>query len=466
MNLAKAGLTVLLLTILTLLPVHSQDKEPASKNPVRDIGSRLEMFIDDWLIQQMKGTSLTLHRPTPREVAIRFNSSWEGIDTAYVTVFKDGDRFRMYYRGNPDKHPEITCYAESKDGIEWTKPKLGLFAFNGSKDNNIVWSGPGTHNFTPFKDGNPAASPEQRYKAVGGGPLFAFVSADGVHWNLLQKEPIIKKGAFDSQNLVFWDGERGCYAAYYRGFLKGVRGIMTCTSPDFRTWTEPRFVDYGKVPMEHFYTNAITPYFRAPHIYLGFPMRFVPDRKVITEQPEKGVSDGVLITSRNGIRWERHFREAFVRPGLDRLNWMHRSNMAAWGILPTGPQEISLYYSEHYNTWHNQLRRYTLRPDGFASVHAPADGGELLTRPFTFKGKDLVINYSTSAAGSVRVEVQDADGKPLPGFALADCNEIYGDEIERTVAWKAGSDISRLSGQPVRLRFVIADADLFAMRFR
>lgn len=444
--------------------IQAEEKQPATKVAARHIGLGPELFVDDWLIEQMKGTRLVLNRPTPREVAIRFNAPWEGIDSAYVTVFKDGDRYRMYYRGNPDGHPEITCYAESKDGIAWTKPNLGLFPFKGSKDNNIVWSGPGTHNFTPFKDDNPKASPEQRYKAVGGGPLVAFVSADGIRWKLLQKEPIIKKGAFDSQNLVFWDSKCRCYAAYYRGFLKGVRGIMTCTSADFRTWTEPVFLDYGKVPMEHFYTNAIAPYFGAPHIYLGFPMRFVPNRTVVTEQPHGGVSDGVFMTSRDGLHWDRRFREAFVRPGLDRLNWMHRSNMAAWGILPTGPAEISLYYSEHYNTPKNQLRRYALRMDGFASVRASAEGGEMLTRPFTFKGH-LILNYSTSAAGSIRVEVQAADGKPLPGFSLADCEEIYGDNIGQSVSWKGG-DLDRRAEQPIRLRFVMMDADLYAISFR
>jgi hypothetical protein len=81
--------------------------------------------------------------------------------------------------------------------------------------------------------------------------------------------------------------------------------------------------------------------------------------------------------------------------------------MTAWGLLETGPGEISLYYSEHYSTPKNQLRRATLRTDGFVSVHAPAQDGEFITRPLTFAGKALVLSYSTSAAGSVQVEIQD-----------------------------------------------------------
>jgi len=99
-------------------------------------------------------------------------------------------------------------------------------------------------------------------------------------------------------------------------------------------------------------------------------------------------------------------------------------------------------------------------------VHAGADVGELLTRPLRFTGKELVVNYSTSAAGSVRVEVQDASGKPIPGFTLADSRNLVGDAIEQLVSWTKGSDVSSLAGQSVRLRFVMHEADLFAIQFR
>ena len=106
-----------------------------------------------------------------------------------------------------------------------------------------------------------------------------------------------------------------------------------------------------------------------------------------------------------------------------------------------------------------------MRLDGFVSVHAKAKGGELLTKPLQFEGNRLTLNFATSAIGSVQVEIQDANGKPIPGFTLADCPPLFGDAIERTVTWKAGSDVSRVAGQPVRLRFVMKDADLYSFRF-
>src|SRR5437868_1698398 len=75
----------------------------ADDAPVRAIGSRLELFVDDWLIDQIQGGSLLLHSPTPREVAVDFNTPWPDEGSAYVTVFADGPRYRMVYRANPVK---------------------------------------------------------------------------------------------------------------------------------------------------------------------------------------------------------------------------------------------------------------------------------------------------------------------------------------------------------------------------
>ncbi len=432
-----------------------------------NIGSRLELFVDDWLIQNMENTRLQLHHPQPREVVLKFDRPWEGSISFYVTVMKDGDLYRMYYRGWPDpKSPDCTAYAESKDGIHWTKPSLGIFERNGSKDNNIVWTGNGSHNFTPFKDANPVCPPEQRYKAVAGGPLWGLVSSDGLHWSKIQEQPIITEGPFDSQNLAFYDTVQQQYVAYCRGFAHGVRTIRRATSPDFIHWTKPEYVDFGDAPLEHLYTNATTPYFRAPHIYLAFPKRFVPSRKAVPEHEASGVSDGVFMTSRDGVHWDRRFLEAFLRPGLDRLRWTDRNNHIAYGVVPTSPEEISIYWVEHYRHPSCRMRRGTLRTDGFVSVNAPYAGGEFTTKAFTFEGRELVINYSTSAPGSVKVEIRDEQGKPIPGFSLDEAPEIYGDEIEHVVSWKNGSDVSALAGRPIRLRFVMKDADLYSLRFR
>lgn len=441
---------------------------PAGKPPV-EIGARLEPFVDDWLIEKMQGASLQLQHPERREVVFVADQPWEGPGSAYYTVVQDGERICLYYRGfvpKDDDPRQVTCMAESTDGIHFTRPALRLFEFNGSKENNIVWVGKESHNFAPFVDRNPRCKPEERYKAIGGLPPAAFASPDGVHWRKIQDAPVITRGAFDSLNVAFWDEAAGRYRCFSRYFDHGKRAIQSATSGDFLHWTEPVPHQYAPgVPLEHFYTNATVPCPGAPHILLSFPKRFVPERQKVAAHPDTGVSDAVFLSSRDGVHWDRTFLEAWLRPGLDQRNWTQRSNMPAWGIAQTGPEELSLYVSEHYSWPDNRLRRVTVQPGRFASVHAGAEGGEVVTRPLLVAGRRLVLNYATSAAGSVQVEVQDTDGRPLPGHALTDMPPLYGDELAAVVTWKAGPNLPDLAGKPIRLRFVVRDADVYAVRF-
>ena len=140
-----------------------------------------------------------LKKPQAQEVALHTDAPWEGNTSAYFTVFKNGPLYRMYYRGSHFEngsfvHPETTAYAESTDGINWTKPNLGIVEYNGSTQNNLVWKSPGSHNFTPFLDANPNAAPDAKYKAlakgvVSGGAhgLYAFKSPDGINWSLMSQ---------------------------------------------------------------------------------------------------------------------------------------------------------------------------------------------------------------------------------------------------------------------------------------
>jgi hypothetical protein len=157
--------------------------------------------------------------------------------------------------------------------------------------------------------------------------------------------------------------------------------------------------------------------------------------------------------------------EALIRPGHGWRNWTDRGNMVAWGILPTAKDKTSLYITRHFRHQSNHLQRATLRSDGFASVHAPYQGGEMLTVPLTFAGNRLCLNYASSAAGAIRVEIQDYKGEPLPGFTLAEAVPSIGDEIEGVVRWKSGNCVGELAGRPIRLRFLLQDCDLYSMRF-
>ncbi|MAD79900.1 MAG: hypothetical protein CMJ50_03520 [Planctomycetaceae bacterium] len=491
--------------MLISLPAAYSAEAPAGQI---DIGSRRELMVDKYLIASMTGASLRLHHPVRREIALVHDAAWEGNAGGYHTVFydrdyKEGGRYRMYYHawhipsdGNQG-HPLVIAYAESKDGIHWIKPELGLVEHDGSSENNIILAtinGEACHDLSVFKDTNPKAAKDEQYKAVGlgrnPGGLYAFKSSDGIHWSLYnQGQPVMTGHPFDTQNTAFWDPNIGKYRAYVRDFDEGRRDIMMATSDDFVHWTERKWLQYPGAPKEQLYTNQIKPYHRASHLLFGFPARYVDrgwtdatralpsldlrkQRAKTSPRYGTAVTDALFMTSRDGLKFRR-WDEAWIRPSLrTRHNWAYGDNYVAWHVVETdspeddSPRELSIYATESYFTGAtSRLRRYSIRIDGFASVFAPLDGGELITKPLLFNGDTLNLNFSTSAAGSIRVEIQNLNGEPIKGHALADCAEIFGDAIDYPVRWQSGTNIRPLAEEPVRLRFVLRDADLYALRF-
>ncbi len=475
--------------ILILLPAV-RVAAPSGKGEPINLGSRRELFVDRYMIDTLVNACLRLHQPHREGVALRFDRSWEGKFSGYITVIKDAGVYRMYYRGLPritsaGDSSAVTCYAESRDGISWTKPDLGLCSIDGSFGNNVILANQSrfSHNFSPFLDTHPGTPSAERFKAIAGDErsgLVAFVSADGIRWHRMRPEPIITDGMFDSQNVAFWSESEGKYCCYFRTWTgkgyTGFRTISRTTSDDFLHWTDPVRMTFGNTPWEHLYTNATQPYFRAPHIYIALPKRFFPDRAALPAEAAMSLvsdsaygvasSDAVLMSARGGDRYDRTFMEAFIPPGPDPADWVARDNTPALGIVPGNMRELFLYRLSHYAQSTSHVTRYTLRLDGFVSVRAPYRGGEMTTRPFTFDGRELEINYSTSAAGWIRVEIQDQQGNPLPGFSGEENPEMIGDEIARIVRWKEESDVSALAGSTVRLRFLMKDADLYSFRFR
>lgn len=456
---------------------------------VVDLGTRLELFLDDLLIDELKGTRLKLHHPQ------RLRNTERRPFGHYATVLQDDEKLRLYYRGDkvPGAHwrngwgkyheGEVTLYAESSDdGMTWNEPDLGMFDVPEiPKGNVVVDMGADTflvtHNFTPFIDKRPGVPKEERYKALGGGSypdanwggwkspderakliarygpggLKAFASPDGFHWKVMQKTPVLSQeiGKFDSQNVAFWSEAEECYVCYFRWFDQGRRAIRRSTSPDFLNWSEP--VDMkANEPGEHLYTNGTHPYFRAPHLYLALPTRF--------QATDGAITDIALMATRPGSdRYHRHFKEAFIRPGLGQAGWGNRANYLTYNVVPISETEMKLFM---YGG-----AQYVLRTDGFISVHAGFEEGEFVTKPFRFAGNALEINYSTSGAGEIRVGLLDLQGKSMGGFSLDDCAPIRGDAIAERVSWKDSKELSSLSGRPLRLVFRMKEADLFSIRF-
>lgn len=461
----------------------------SGSNGTINLGSRLELFVDSFLIESMKNSRLVMHKPVDKGPVIFFDKPWEGVFSGYTTIIRDTNLYRMYYRGIPSagsdgSDAEVTCYAESADGINWIKPELGLYEIKGSRNNNIILAhaAPVTHNFSPFIDSNPSRSDKYRFKAFGGlnEGLIPYGSADGIHWERMHDQPVVKGGQFDSQNVCFWSSHENLYVCYFRFWInsggKPIRSVARSTSGDFMNWASPVVMDFGGTEPEELYTNQTSPYFRAPHIYVSIAARFFPGKQVITDSQAKRLnvnpsyyhdcSDAVLMTSRGGSSYQRTFMEGFLRPGIGLENWVSRTNYPALNVVQTGADEMSFYVNQDYAQPGSHLHRYCLRIDGFTSLQAGYIPGEIVTRPFTFSGKSLMVNFSTSAAGHILFEITDEKYNVVEGYSFGDCIPLIGNEIKRQVEWKrSGTSLDGLEGKQVRLRIRLRDADLFSFKF-
>ncbi len=473
-----------------------------------DIGSRREMLWDDYLLDTSRTSAeRKLHQPRIEEIALVHDAPWEGDGCNSHSIIKDGDLYRMYYLGwqmldeSVTKHSTgqtVICYAESRDGLHWKKPSLGICEFDGNADTNIILDENNSDRkdmMYVFIDPNPACPADEKYKAISKDTenyLACYVSDDGIHFR--KGWQMTNQGRFDTQNIAMWVPEIDAYMAYIRDYHERpsvygsgavgnerIRDVRWMTSPDFKSWTEPCPLDFGGGEDYPLYVNAVQRYYRAPHQFIGFPSRYVerkewtPNydqlagadlrRKITGVHPRYGLTttDCVFMTSRDGKNWQR-YDEAFIRPGIERVNnWVYGDCFVAPAMIETGsalenaPDELSLFcYENHWRMIPARLRRYTIRVDGFASLHAGYAEKSVITKPLVFDGQSLEINFSTSARGSLYVIMHG------PDKVLYSC-ELFGDTLSRKVP--LDGDIADLAGKEVILEFIMRDADLYSFRF-
>ncbi len=488
-----------------------------------NIGKDRECFFDDTLLDTERTTAdFRVHEPVKRGVVMTHGEAWEGDGCDFYNFFFDDSYagfdgshpegvYRMYYlgwqmpNGAPDALPFRgirVCYAESPDGIRFVKPKLGLSEFDGSRENNILL-GDEWHakfdNFMVFRDDNPACPPDERYKAVAfyqdaaktgwDKPrcLLSYLSPDGIHFR--RGEVVTDKGRFDTLNVAFYDARAGKYRCYIRDLHEKenelpVRDIRTLESPDFVHWTDPVPLDFGDAEDLPLYTNNVSPYPRAPQILVGFPTRYVErsewtgnydelcgrEKRLERMKGDKryglAVTDCVFMSSRDGVHFKR-FDDALFRPGSENgRNWVYGDCYPARGFAVTrsddegDPDELSMYLDRnHFMNRPTELVRYTLRMDGFVSLHAGYAREEtVVTKPFVYDGTALKINFSTSARGYMTFALRC-------GAESAESTETFGDALDRTVAFRNKDAVGALCGKEVVLEIRMRDADLYAIRF-
>jgi len=509
------------------------DKSPfvsPSVGQIISLGTRREVFWDDHIVDDARTTAeKRLHHPIRKERVMECDQLWEGDACYFPRILKDGELYRMYYFAGcfgalretppPDSvgEPMRVCYAESRDGLHWEKPNLGLCEYNGSTDNNILldamtddWHNPKSHGGSLFvmKDPNPSCPAEELYKAVygvslnGRNALKYVASPDGIHFRHIRTLLEIPF-CFDSLNSIHFNAELGKYLCYFRGWhtsdvndrrelrpgnKDNTRDIRRMESEDFIHWSDPVPLDYGEdAPDFQLYTNAIEPYYRAPHLLVGFPSRYY-DRGIWTDsyeqlcgkelrkkrmeiQPRFGyaVTDTLFMSSRDTLHFHRP-SEAFIRPEQENnWSWVYGENFVSAGLfevpseIPGGFPELSMLLTARRFTDDPRgvfLYRYAIRPDGFISRCAGYEPKELTTKPFRFDGNTLTLNFETSALGYVRIEILDKNGRPVEGYR---CCELFGNTIDRKVSFDL--PLEKIQEMPIRLKFTLCDADIYSFRF-
>jgi hypothetical protein len=307
--------------------------------------------------------------------------------------------------------------------------------------------------------------------------MYFYTSPDGVNWrrNEVCQLPLRSGG----EGECFWDDQRGRYASYIKrdGSFRnrecpragGRVGIGFWTKEILKPWpfhkmNTPYFEGYpfpsvtceGPISFpvteagEVYRIRAIK-YPWAPDVYLAFVWRYSSDNDEV-----RHIEFGV---SRDGENWSWFGTNWYIPLGEQ------EEELTLYGLIRRG-DEIWQYVDEggaHGGDAQRVYYRYKQRLDGFVSLDADQATGTATTLPLLFEGSKLVLNIK--AAGSAKVAITDKDGKEIKGFGLADCDVIKADSTEKVVSWKGKSSVKSLAGKPVRVRFEMQDAKLFAFEF-
>lgn len=462
------------------------------------LGTARELFLDDYRIESSKDVGRVVHQaqktPTP---IIQGTYPWENNTYIYGSVFKIDNVYRMWYDCNNDQAPGYyLCYAESHDGTHWTKP-LGRGTV-GYKDipasqTNLIIAGGGTIAYNPDAPADRRFSLMQFQTGVVNETLgyYAYFSPDGYHWTEASTKPVLLDGDVSQ---VTWDPRNQEYIATIkkRMFTSRTPGIydraaFVTTSKDFLNWTTPvlgvtgDYADDGAAEALNglegqIYGMPVLPYESA---YIGIPWVFLITN--YTHGSQSSAGDGPVLpeiaASRNLVDWSRPVRDPILQPGQPGA-WDDGAIYTASDVL-VDDRTITLYYGA-FNAGHGgQLTtpgsdKYssgvgiaTWRRDGFvsmtnASVPGAGDPGELTTKPLVTNGNTLHLNAEVHPKGTLKVEVEDANGNPIPGYTMADAVPVNGDQYDAKVQWKSGRTLAALAGQSIKLHFSLVGTDLYS----
>lgn len=457
-----------------------------------DVGSRKQLFIDQKFIASSDRIRLVTN-PAQKLGQIR-DADGKPLMGHVSRVIEDQGKIRMYVG-----HDGVSIY-ESDDAVHFTATGRSI----GGGIFSTIFLDPHDPNLAQRYKLFLLKSQPKFDRATDG--VYAFISADGLNFSEVGR---VLPCFTDNPTIVMWDERIGKYLIYVRALAYDTpnqRRIARIEVDDpLRPWPfhetqEPRpFLNIDHVPVvlmaddkddpdSDIYYNAATIYGEAQDVYLMFTTQFrhfSPGRHpyVRPGKPGGGWEDfGPLETqlavSRDGIHWERPSREPYYPMGLPD-EWDRWYAVMGPGVARRGNYLYQYYNSsgrlhdgailraeyEHAAPQLGGIGIVRQRLDGFVSADADYQGGWLQTPLLKFSGNRLRLNIDTGAMGTALVELRDADGQPIPGFMLAECEEIVGNFIDQLVHWKSGVDLSTLAGRPVRLHVKMNRAKLYAFQF-
>ena len=471
-------------------------------NEPLDLGSQRQLFLDDYIVERIDGLKRTMHQPAKRGAVIKPDQEWEvSLQTRCAPAWDEQRKVFKLWMITSTNVPGLagTSYAESKDGIHWIKPVLRQRTINGSRENNFIavvdgdeWPANGIENVVYDPDD---PDRDRRFKGFYGvSNRRPMVSPDGIHWKLLNAKVLPSS---DESNLSYDRKHKTFIATLKRGGPFG-RSHGIWTSQDFVNWKDSGVLFHAdqadqrlaakniaarlanralQQPVENnpadynadIYNLGIFCY---EGIYIGMPAVYHATGK--SGNNTDGFHLIQLACSRDLRTWKRlGARQPFIGPSPAKPGNFDRTQL----LPPSAPvdrgDELWFYYTgikyraspEDADAKMGAVHLAVLRRDGFVSLDAGENRGQLVTKPFICSGDQLLLNVVVRDGGHVKVEVLDANHKPLPGLRLKDCVPLKADGVNQVVSWNSDADLRQPADKPVLLRIELKDADLYAIQF-
>lgn len=454
-----------------------------SVDPLAGSAPYRRLFLDAMVVEESLGLTRVFHAAEkyPKNPIIVKEHKWEGWGPyVYGTILWDDGKLRMWYQGIGGDAADV-MYAESGDGLHWTKPELGIVEYAGSIKNNIV--GPRGVCHIPSVIKAPGAStPDRQWAMYGyatGGPAVAY-SPDGLHWDWNRKPE--QQALFSSSDVTnfFHDPYTKRYTATYKTTTRRHRAVGVAVSDDGLKWRKAvEGAVFGADDLDADATQVYgMPVFPYQGTYVGLPWmyhaRWIKYGRYSKPEVMYEAQEGSARTVDVQIAWSHDLRQWTRTP--ERKPFIALGPEGAWDskMIYTARSPVIVgdklfFYYGGFDTIHDDnkdpkgaIGLATLRLDGFCSMRAGEKEGWLISRREVFNTPKVTINAKCAPGGYVTAELVDRNNKVIPGFSRMDCIAFRGDSVKHELVWRTQQFPKKLIDRDKKIRFYVKHADLYS----